>query len=64
VDENKPDWPTNTETSRDALQYSGGLNKPKRDVAGDGQSTVPVTAISSVNEDELARMRAMAGVKS
>jgi hypothetical protein len=64
VDENQPDWPTNTETSHDALQYSGGLNKPKRDVAGDGQSTIPVTAISSVNEDELARMRAMAGVKS
>jgi hypothetical protein len=28
VDENKPDWPTNTETSDDAFQYSGGLNKP------------------------------------
>jgi hypothetical protein len=64
VDENQPDWPTNTEISQDAMQYSGGLNKPKRDVAGDGQSTVPVTAISSVNEDDLARMRAMAGVKS
>lgn len=45
VDENKPDWPTNTETSDDALQYSGGLNKPKTDVAGDGQTTVPVTAV-------------------
>jgi hypothetical protein len=38
VDENHPDWPTNTETSGDALQYSGGLNKPK----ASGQSTVPV----------------------
>jgi hypothetical protein len=40
VDENSPDWPTNTETSNDALQYSGGLNKPK----STGQTTVPVIA--------------------
>jgi hypothetical protein len=40
VDENQPDWPTNTETSNDALQYSGGLNKPKVT----GQTTVPVIA--------------------
>jgi hypothetical protein len=40
VDENSPDWPTNTETSDDALQYSGGLNKPK----STGQTTVPVIA--------------------
>jgi hypothetical protein len=51
VDENKPDWPTNTETSDDAFQYSGGLNKPKRDVAGDGQATGQVTAVSSVDHD-------------
>ena len=63
VDENKPDWPTNTETSADALQYSGGLNKPKTDVAGDGQTTVPVTAVHSADEDELRRMRASAGIK-
>jgi hypothetical protein len=40
IDENSPDWPTNTETSDDALQYSGGLNKPK----STGQTTVPVIA--------------------
>jgi hypothetical protein len=40
VDENSPDWPTNQETSNDALQYSGGLNKPK----STGQSTTPVLA--------------------
>jgi hypothetical protein len=51
VDENKPDWPTDTETSDDAFQYSGGLNKPKRDVAGDGQATGQVTAVSSVDHD-------------
>ncbi|MGA0081938.1 MAG: DUF3008 family protein, partial [Ilumatobacteraceae bacterium] len=45
VDENAPDWPTNTETSSDALQYAGGLNKPKTDVAGDGQTTIPNTAV-------------------
>jgi hypothetical protein len=66
VDENKPDWPTNTETSDDALQYSGGLNKPKIDVAGNGQATGQVTAVSSVDDDEnddLDRMMEMAGVK-
>jgi hypothetical protein len=40
VDENSPDWPTNTETSDNALQYSGGLNGPK----STGQTTVPVVA--------------------
>jgi hypothetical protein len=40
VDENKPDYPTNTETSNDAFQYSGGLNKPK----STGQTTIPVIA--------------------
>jgi hypothetical protein len=40
VDENSPDWPTNTETSDNALQYSGGLNGPK----STGQTTVPVIA--------------------
>jgi hypothetical protein len=40
VDENQPDWPTDTETSDDAMQYSGGLNKPK----STGQTTVPVIA--------------------
>ena len=32
---NNPDWPTNTEKSDNALQYSGGLNGPK----STGQST-------------------------
>ena len=40
VDENSPDWPTNTEYNQDALQYSGGLNRPKTT----GQTTVPVIA--------------------
>jgi hypothetical protein len=40
LDENSPDYPTNTETSDDALQYSGGLNGPK----STGQSTTPVLA--------------------
>jgi len=40
LDENSPDWPTNTETSDDAFQYSGGLNGPK----STGQTTVPVIA--------------------
>jgi hypothetical protein len=40
IDENSPDWPTNTETSDDAMQYSGGPNGPK----STGQTTVPVVA--------------------
>jgi hypothetical protein len=64
VAENQPDWPTNTEQSDDALQYSGGLNKPK----STGQTTVPVIAgqenrmMTYEGEDELARLREMAGV--
>ena len=49
--ENEPDWPTDEVVSDDALQYSGGLNKPKTTVAGDGQTTVPVTAVQ-VRESE------------
>jgi len=63
--ENAPDYPTNTETSADALQYSGGLNKPK----STGQSTVPVLAsqeerqesYAEAEEDALHRMMEMAG---
>lgn len=64
VDENQPDWPTNTETSADALQYSGGLNRPK----STGQTTAPIVAsqIDRVepedDEDDLARLREMAGI--
>ena len=40
VTQNSPDYPTNQECSDDALQYSGGLNKPK----ATGQTTIPVLA--------------------
>jgi hypothetical protein len=43
VDENSPDWPTNTETldaEPNLRTYSGGLNGPK----STGQTTVPVVA--------------------
>ena len=67
VDENKPDWPTNTETSHDAMQYSGGLNKPK----ASGMATIPVTDVVADGEDNfgkpaqdvVARLREMAGIK-
>lgn len=65
VDENSPDWPTNTESSDDALQYSGGLNKPK----STGQTTVPVIAgqenrmMTYEEQDDLARLREMAGIR-
>lgn len=78
VDENQPDYPTNTEEG-DALQYSGGLNGPK----STGQTTTPVIAsqldrqvtheddamgrtgddITLGEEDELARIREMAGIR-
>jgi hypothetical protein len=63
VDENSPDWPTNTETSDNAMQYAGGLNKPKTDVAGDGQTTIPNSAVHTQDEDALRRMMEMAGIK-
>ena len=66
VDMNEPDYPTETETSGDALQYAGGLNKPK----STGQSTVPVLAsqddrqhsYAEAEEDALHRMMEMAGI--
>lgn len=64
IDENAPDWPTNTETSSDALQYAGGLNKPKTDVAGDGQTTVPNTAVHTQDSDLLRRIKEMAGIQN
>jgi len=62
VDENAPDWPTNTEQADNNFGYAGGLNKPKTDVAGDGQTTVPNTAVHTQDEDALRRMMEMAGL--
>jgi hypothetical protein len=67
MDENQPDWPTDTEYSDDAFQYSGGLNKPK----STGQTTTPVIAsqdsrqdsYADEEEDAIKRMMEMAGVK-
>jgi hypothetical protein len=88
VEENSPDWPTKEEVTGDnddhMTLWSGGLNKPKTTVAGDGQTTVPVTAVqmreqveenldeqqqviaaeSQELDEELRRMREMAGLKS
>jgi hypothetical protein len=70
VSQNSPDFPSNTETNDDALQYSGGLNGPK----STGQTTIPVIAsqderqkgygdgFDEVNE-ELARIKEMAGIR-
>ena len=61
--QNEPNWPTDTETSDDALQYSGGLNGPK----STGQTTVPVIAHqgerTGVDDEELRRMMEMAGIQ-
>jgi len=55
VDENNPNWPTDTETNDNAMQYSGGLNGPK----STGQSTTPVLASQlrrQVSMEESARV--------
>jgi len=60
--QNKPNWPTNTEYSDDAMQYSGGLNKPK----ASGMATIPVTDVQIDGMDkfgEINRLREMAGIK-
>jgi len=62
VSQNSPDFPSNTETSHDAFQYSGGLNKPK----SSGMATIPVTDVQFDGEDKfasIARLREMAGIK-
>ena len=64
VDENSPDYPTNTEQADNNFGYAGGLNKPKTDVAGDGQTTIPNTAVHTQDEDALRRMMEMAGIKT
>jgi len=64
VDDNAPDYPTNTEHADNNFGYAGGLNKPKTDVAGDGQSTVPVTAVHTQEEDAWRRMMEMAGIRT
>jgi hypothetical protein len=62
VDDNAPDYPTNTEQADNNLGYAGGLNKPKTDVAGDGQTTIPNSAVHTEEEDALRRMMEMAGL--
>ena len=66
VDMNSPNYPTNTESAQDNFGYSGGVNKPKRDVAGNGQTTVPVTAVREQDDDfqeSIQRMREIAGIR-
>ena len=69
IDENQPDWPTNTETldaDSNLRTYSGGLNGPK----STGQTTEPVIAgqddrmhtYAEAEEDAIKRMMEMAGV--
>jgi hypothetical protein len=66
TDMNSPNYPTNTEQAENNFGYSGGLNKEKRDVAGNGQTTVPVTAVREQDDDfqeSIQRMREIAGIK-
>jgi hypothetical protein len=55
IDENNPNWPTDSETNDNAMQYSGGLNGPK----STGQATTPVLASQlrrQVSMEESARV--------
>ena len=64
--ENKPDYPTDTEytsVKQSTDPVSNDLNRNKTDVAGDGQTTIPVTAVHTQDEDALRRMMEMAGIK-
>ena len=66
VDENSPDYPTNTEQANNNFGYAGGLDGPK----STGQSTVPVLAsqddrqhsYAAEEEDAIKRMMEMAGL--
>ena len=64
IDENAPDWPTNTEQADNNFGYAGGLNRPK----ASGMATVPVTDVSMGGEDQFSkqvqRMREMAGIQN
>ena len=67
VDENSPDYPTNTEQANNNFGYADGLDGPK----STGQSTVPVLAsqddrqhsYAAEEEDAIKRMMEMAGIK-
>jgi hypothetical protein len=70
VSMNEPDYPTNTETSNNAMQYSGGIDGPK----ASGQSTLTGGGIPNLDadrqhsyaeaeEDAIKRMMEMAGIK-
>jgi len=70
---NQPDYPTNTETSDDALQYAGGLNKPKLQVNPNNKADNPL-AMKSLgdtahtlnlgdSDDDIRRIREMAGIR-
>jgi len=67
VSMNSPNYPTNTELgSLKTALTGGGLNKEKRDVAGNGQSTVPVTAVRNQDSEfleSIQRIREIAGLK-
>jgi hypothetical protein len=49
---NAPDEETET-TDYMTKTIAGGLNKPKRDVAGNGQTTVPVSAVRVQEEADI-----------
>lgn len=64
VEENQPEWPTDEVVTGDnddhMTRWAGGLNKPKTTVAGDGQTTVPVTAVQMREDAGLASKEALA----
>jgi hypothetical protein len=64
--ENHPDWPTNqeyTDMDQSTDPVNNDLNKDKIDVSGNGQTTIPNTAVRNQDDRELRRMMEIAGLR-
>jgi hypothetical protein len=64
--ENEPDWPTDqeyTDMDQSTDPVNNDLNKDKIDVSGNGQTTIPNTAVRNQDDRELRRMMKIAGLR-
>jgi predicted NAD-dependent protein-ADP-ribosyltransferase YbiA (DUF1768 family) len=64
--QNEPDWPTDqeyTDMDQSTDPVNNDLNKDKIDVSGNGQTTIPNTAVRNQDDRELRRMMEIAGLR-
>jgi len=64
--ENDPDYPTDqeyTDMDQSTDPVNNDLNKDKIDVSGNGQTTIPNTAVRNQDDRELRRMMEIAGLR-